>query len=744
MSDRKLDSEGAPQALRVLPPPIRTGNNDENDKEDTNQTFLLRLEKQGKTDAMNDVVSRVGSIKAQVMEWNVAEYKVKLRKGGKKTILQNVVGRAEAGFFSAILGPSGCGKTSLLDCVALRNSSFTGALRLDGQPLTSKYFLHTGYVHQKELLFSHLTVREHLTFHSVTRLSRGRTTEECLGRVEAVLQEVDMVKVGDSQIGGGELYVTKGLSGGERKRLNIATELLADPSILLLDEPTSGLDSVMGELICLLLHDLARRDPKRIVLVAVHSPSSRIFSLFSHLTILSSNGELAYFGLRQRILSFLEGLGYACPKLFNPADFVLELASTKTIQNHISDPMAAGERVECLAPQEVLSKNLDLEEGSGLSAGRQDKGDSVEIDNRNYSNNNKNDAPFIESGSISNVSEESGSSEIRAGSAVSSGGTMGPSVGVHMYLRMSNSSPRLVAATKASVVDDFQARLGEDQRHQKVHGVKGARSSQWALFKINLWRAWIQESREKIGLTVRAAMTVTLGLLFGLLYLYQIPKDKGRNTAGFLFSLLVTMLIASSVNVCLYFPFEFAILMREYYAGGNLPIPYFLGRTLASVPQSMLFLLMGIIPYFMAGLAPTVSTFGYFVLILFLSIFSAQSLGYLASSFTSNPVVSLSILPLFITPMILFSGMLYERHSVPAGLQWIQEISVINYSFGLLVLNQVEAVGGQVRVFLHQFLQVEQKDFSIFLVNLIVLALGYRLSAMIILMIRVRFISKPQ
>jgi len=246
--DAKGDSKGAPQALNVPPPPIRilvAGNNDEDNNQEIKEVYPLEilpqhLEKEEDTDAIGEMVPRLGSVKAQVLEWNVAEYKVKLRKGGEKVILQNVVGRAEAGTFNAILGPSGCGKTSLLDCLALRNSSFTGTLRLDGRPLTSKYFLHTGYVHQKELLFSHLTVREHLTFHSVTRLSRGHTMEECLARMEAVLQEVDMMKVGDSQIGGGELYVTKGLSGGERKRLNIATELLADPSILLLDEPTSG------------------------------------------------------------------------------------------------------------------------------------------------------------------------------------------------------------------------------------------------------------------------------------------------------------------------------------------------------------------------------------------------------------------------------------------------------------------------------------------------------------------------
>jgi len=131
------------------------------------------------------------------------------------------------------------------------------------------------------------------------------------------------------------------------------------------------------------------------------------------------------------------------------------------------------------------------------------------------------------------------------------------------------------------------------------------------------------------------------------------------------------MLIASSINVCLYFPFDFSIYMRESNCGANRPAPYFLGRTLASVPQSLLVLLMGIIPYYMAGLALSGAAFVRFGLILFLSNFSAQSLGYLASSFTSNPVVAIAILPLVDMPVILFSGMLYERLSVPVGLRWI-------------------------------------------------------------------------
>lgn len=83
--------------------------------------------------------------------------------------------------------------------------------------------------------------------------------------------------------------------------------------------------------------------------------------------------------------------------------------------------------------------------------------------------------------------------------------------------------------------------------------------------------------------------------------------------------------------------------MREAYAGANAPKPYFLGRTLASIPYSLLFLLMGLIPYFMTGLSPHPAAVGYFFLIIFLMNLAAQSLGYMASSFSSNPIVGLSI-----------------------------------------------------------------------------------------------------
>ena len=430
-----------------------------------------------------------------------------------------------------------------------------------------------------------------------------------------------------------------------------------------------GLDSVMGELICLLLKTIAVRAPQRIVIAAIHTPSSRLFMLFSHITLLTSKGELAYWGPREKLLPFLESLGYTCPNHFNPADFILELASLKVIQgqtgaNGIGNGVGAA---ELAVPQRV-------------------------------------------SGSL---------------------------------LVESTSSPTLVAACQRMLAREFVV-IEADNSHKDVLGVTGARASAWVSFKSNLWRSWLCQRREYLGTAVGVLMNTALGLVFGVLYWDQMSHDSGRNTTGYLFSLLVTLLIASSVAVCMAFPFDFAILMREVFSGANQPIGYFLGRTLAGVPNSLTFMIMGVIPYFMVGLAADVGAFGWYCLVFFVMTFAAQSLGYLASSFSANPVVGVAILPLFITPMILFSGLLYERSSVPPGLEWIQDISVMNYGFALLVLNQVEHVNEETRDFLMNYLQVKKSEFLGFWVALVALSICYRFLAMGVLYLRVKYLTRAQ
>ena len=96
------------------------------------------------------------------------------------------------------------------------------------------------------------------------------------------------------------------------------------------------------------------------------------------------------------------------------------------------------------------------------------------------------------------------------------------------HLVLSDTSSRLVAACKEHIIDEYfdPANLAPNTKHREVMGVKGAKSSPLVLFRMNLWRAWLQESREWAGLAVRLTMNVLLGLIFGLLYFRQIPVRK--------------------------------------------------------------------------------------------------------------------------------------------------------------------------------------------------------------------------
>jgi ATP-binding cassette, subfamily G (WHITE), eye pigment precursor transporter len=148
-----------------------------------------------------------------------------------------------------------------------------------------------------------------------------------------VLVELQLEKCEFTMIGGTDpVFVKKGLSGGERKRLAIATELLLTPTVIFLDEPTSGLDSVMAEALIMTLSDLTAKG--RIVIASIHSPSSEMIKLFTHTVLLTCKGRLAFHGRIPDALTHFATLGYKLPEAYNPSDFFLQLLSFRP---HLKD-----------------------------------------------------------------------------------------------------------------------------------------------------------------------------------------------------------------------------------------------------------------------------------------------------------------------------------------------------------------------------------------------------------------------
>ncbi len=284
----------------------------------------------------------------------------------ERNLLYNVVGHAEKGQMLALMGASGAGKTSLLDCISLRNHRFEGNVYLDKQPVDQHFFSTTAYVHQVDLFFATLTVREHLTFHAMVRVKQEVAVADRLRRVDEVIDAVNLRKCAESLIGGPQAFI-RGISGGERKRLSVATELLSDPEIIFADEPTSGLDAFMALSVCKILKGVASSG--KLVVCVIHQPSSEIFELFSHL-ILLARGQTAYSGPRaQAVDYFAAQLGLECPQFYNPADYLIEKLAVNVLLEKPEVPIE--DILRAYQGSDLALQNKawldEVEDGPGLS-----------------------------------------------------------------------------------------------------------------------------------------------------------------------------------------------------------------------------------------------------------------------------------------------------------------------------------------------------------------------------------------
>ncbi|WP_422360219.1 ATP-binding cassette domain-containing protein [Reichenbachiella sp.] len=197
----------------------------------------------------------------------------------------------ESGQLIGIMGGSGTGKSTLINLLNGKLEPSGGKIKINGHSIPRCVQSGViGYVPQDDLLFEELTVYQNLYFNA--RLSFSDFSKKRLDQaINKVLEDLDIDEIRDLQVGS---PLNKFISGGQRKRLNIALELLREPSVLFVDEPTSGLSSMDSEVVMNLLKEQSRKG--KLVIAIIHQPSSDIFKLFDKLWLLDKGGYPIYNG----------------------------------------------------------------------------------------------------------------------------------------------------------------------------------------------------------------------------------------------------------------------------------------------------------------------------------------------------------------------------------------------------------------------------------------------------------------
>ena len=218
---------------------------------------------------------------------------VSYRPDKRQRTLVNLSFSAEQGNLIGILGASGSGKTTLLNLMSGIVKPSTGSVSLNGLDITrNRKDLEgvMGFVPQDDLLIEELTVFENL-YYAACQCFGDKPQEEIVQVVEKLLTLLGLIDKRDLKVG---TPLNKIISGGQRKRLNIALELIREPFVLFIDEPTSGLSSKDSENIMDLLRDLTLKG--KLVFAVIHQPSSDIFKMFDKVVILDQGGYMVYYG----------------------------------------------------------------------------------------------------------------------------------------------------------------------------------------------------------------------------------------------------------------------------------------------------------------------------------------------------------------------------------------------------------------------------------------------------------------
>ncbi|KAJ8100531.1 hypothetical protein POJ06DRAFT_106161 [Lipomyces tetrasporus] len=574
---------------------------------------------------------------------------------GNKRVLHGVQGVVRPGEIMAVMGASGAGKTSLLDILAHKNKGGVvgGDILVNGFKVSESQFKSiSGFVDQEDALMPTLTVYETILNSALLRLPKAMSRNAKRLRVLETMNELGIMGIKDQVIG---WEGHRGISGGEKRRVAIACELVTSPSILFLDEPTSGLDSFNAYNVVECLQSLAR-DYKRTVIFTIHQPRSNIVALFDRL-ILLSHGQLVYSGLHDNCQEYFDSIGYECPSGFNLADFLIDLTMKASKSLHPSNGYSTH-----------LADNSEGDLDSTAEVAHED-GELIRLETRSTDDNS----------------------------------TTTPGNGNHTQYSshedlVSDLDDIVRKYKESGIAERIKTEIQETLESASAHSDRlpaflygGQKIGIFEQFVILSGRTFKNLYRDPMLLLTHYIMALVLAVLCGYLY-YDISNDISgfQNRLG-LFFFLLALFGFSTLTSLHVFASERQIFVRERANGFYVPISYFASKVAFDIIPLRVFppVMLGLIIYPLVGLNFENHGMLKFLLVLTLFNLAAAAICLCIGVMIKDIGVASLIGSLVMLFSLLFAGLFLNKDSIPKGALWIQNLSIFHYAFEAMAVNEV-------------------------------------------------------
>ncbi|RKP08517.1 hypothetical protein THASP1DRAFT_5145, partial [Thamnocephalis sphaerospora] len=573
-------------------------------------------------------------------------------------VLNNVFGTVQPGELMAIMGASGAGKTSMLDILAHRNKSgeVLGDIFVNGKNIDPQIYRRViGYVDQEDTLMPTLTVYETVLYSALLRLPADMSSAAKHARVLETIHELGIYHIKDKRIGESG---ARGISGGEKRRVSIACELVTSPAILFLDEPTSGLDAYNASNVVECLRTLAR-DYRRTVVFTIHQPRSDIYAMFDRL-ILLAEGWLVYSGGAHEARNHFAHAGHPCPLGYNVADFIVDVTKGSVAASTDQSGSSQVPGRSSMESGPLFMTPYDSDDDIVPAAAVSDDEPRAAA----YWENDVGRNPWASQRTMRATSVHSNPDSI----------TSTPSHGT-TAVGMSSHLKNLVKAYRRSelarqTLDDIErqtsAANGEPLGVEvpSFFGLTAPRrSSLWTQLCILSDRTFKNLYRNPYLMLTHYCISIFLAVFCGLLF-YNVTNDIAgfQNRMG-LFFFVCALFGFSCLTSLQVFSAERILFVRERANGYYSPFAYFTAKVLFDVVPIRVVppILLGLIVYHMVGLVPGLVHFVKFLFVLVVFNLTAASICLLLGVLFKDISVANLLSSLVMLFSMLFGGLLLNK-----------------------------------------------------------------------------------